>query len=54
MAIENAELMQECSPEHMHIGTVILKYDKETEEEGKQKRVKMKSKVGTKRDVQTT
>ena len=33
--------MRECSPEHSRSGTVRLGYDKETEEEGKQKRVKM-------------
>ena len=40
MAIENVELMHECSPKHFYKGTVRLQ-DKETEKEVKQKRVKM-------------
>ena len=49
MAIDNLELMRECSPEHLHMGTAKFKWDKETEEEGKQKRVKIeKNIVGTK------
>ena len=40
MAIENMELMRECSPEHLSMGTARLKCDKETEEEGKQKKSK--------------
>ena len=50
MAIENVELMQECSPERFFMETVRLKTDKKTEEEGKQKRVKMKKRtVSTKK-----
>ena len=37
MAIENEELMHECSPEHLRMGTARWKEDKETEEEGKNK-----------------
>ena len=40
--------MHECGPRHLRMETVRLKYDKETEEEGKQKSVKMeRSTVGT-------
>ena len=35
MAIENGELMQDCSLEHLRMGTARLKNDNETEEEGK-------------------
>ena len=35
MAIENEELMHECFHEHSGMGTVRIKKDKETEEEGK-------------------
>ena len=35
MAIGNVELMQECFPKHMRMGTTRMKYDKETDEEGK-------------------
>ena len=35
MSIENEELMHECPPEHLRMGTARWKYDKETEEEGK-------------------
>ena len=41
MAIENVELMQECSSQHLHMETVRLKSNKETGKECKQKRVKM-------------
>ena len=48
MAIEKAQLTHECFPKHSLMGTAGMKKDKETEEEGKQKRMKMKkSKVGT-------
>ena len=50
MPIENVELMllvtHKCSLSHFGMGTVRFK-DKEAEEEGKQKRVKMEiSKIG--------
>ena len=35
MAIGNVELMHECFPEHSRKGTARMKYDKETDEEGK-------------------
>ena len=35
MAMENVELMHECCPQHMVIGKLKIKYDKETDEEGK-------------------
>ena len=35
MAIGNVELMHECFPKHLRMGTVRMKYDKETEEEGR-------------------
>ena len=35
MAIENAELMQECFLKLSHMGTARMKEDKETEEKGK-------------------
>ena len=41
MAIGNVELMHECSPEHLGMGTVRSDINKETQEEGKQKRVQM-------------
>ena len=39
MAIENVELMHECCPQHLPMGTARTKKDKETDGEGKQKRV---------------
>ena len=39
MAIENGELMRECSPEHLRMGTARLKYHNETEEEGKKRKI---------------
>ena len=49
MAIGNRELMQECFPEHSRMGTVRMKKDKETDEEGKQRGVSMeRSKAGKK------
>ena len=38
MAIENVELMQECCAQQLHMRTAIIKEDKETVEEGKQKK----------------
>ena len=38
MAIGNGALMQECFPKHSCMDATIMKYDKETEEEGKTKR----------------
>ena len=48
MAIGNVELIHECLPKHLCMGTVTMKYDKETQE-GKNRGVSMeRSKVGTK------
>ena len=48
MAIEKVELMHECFPKHLCMGTARTK-DKEIEKECKQKKMKMeRSKVGTK------
>ena len=47
MAIGKLELMHVCFPKHMRMGTAGMTEDKETKE-GKQKRVKMESKVGPK------
>ena len=44
------ELVHECSLEHLRMGTLRLKYDTETEDEGKHKRVKMESTAGTKKN----
>ena len=41
MAIENGELMHECFPKHLRMGTARMNEDKETEEDDKQKLVKM-------------
>ena len=49
MALGNRELMQECFPKHSLMGNERMKYDKETDEEGKKRDVSMeKSKAGTK------
>ena len=40
MALENVKFMHECSPEHLSMETVQLKYDKKIEEEINHKRVK--------------
>ena len=34
MVISNVELMHECFPKHSNMGTVRIKKDKETQEEG--------------------
>ena len=38
-AIGNVELMHECFPKHSHRGTTRMKYDNETQGEGKKRRV---------------
>ena len=55
MAIGNEELMHECFPKHLHMGTARMKQDKERDEGGKKIGVSMeRSKAGTiKKDVQT-
>ena len=49
MVLENVELMHEYFPKHLYMGTVRLKKDKETEEEGKQKRVKSERSTASKK-----
>ena len=53
MAIGNGELMQECFPKHLRMGTTRMKYDKETDEEGKKRSVSMESRAKTKKFVPT-
>ena len=54
MSIGNGEFMQECFPKHSCMGTARMKYDNETDEEGKKRGVSMeKSKAGTKKEVPT-
>ena len=48
MAIENVQLVNDRFPKHLGIGTTRTKEDRETEEEDKQKRVKIGRKMGTK------
>ena len=49
MARENVERMYECFPKHLRMGTARLKYEKETDEDGKKRGLSMKkSKTGTK------
>ena len=48
MDIGNGELMQECFPKHSSVGTVRMKYDKQTKKV--RSRVSMeRSKAGTKK-----
>ena len=35
MAIENGELMHECFPKHLRMGTARMKEDNETDEDGR-------------------
>ena len=49
MAIRNWELMHECFPKHLRMGTARLKYDNGTDEDDKMRGVSMeKSKASTK------
>ena len=41
VAIGNEDLPHECFRKHSHMGTASMKLDKDTEEEGKKKRVNM-------------
>ena len=41
MAIVNVELIHNCFPNHSSMGTARMKYDKDTEKEGKQRRMNM-------------
>ena len=43
MAIGNGELMHECFPKHLCMGTARLKKDNETQEEGKNRRMNVES-----------
>ena len=56
MAIGNVELMHGCFPKYSRMGTAIMKYDKETDWEGKKSGVcRERSKTGTKAEgVPTT
>ena len=46
------ELLQECFPKHSLMGTARLKYEQETDEEGKKRGVRMeRNKAGTKKEV---
>ena len=48
MAIENVKLMHECFSEHLPMGIARIENDKNTEEEGKTRRVNMeRSTAGT-------
>ena len=50
MAIGYGELIQECFPKHSRMGTAWMKYDKETDEEGKKRGLSMeRRKPGTKK-----
>ena len=41
MAIGNVELMHECLPKHLRMGTALMKYDVDTEGEGTKRSVNM-------------
>ena len=46
--------MHECFPKHSSMETARMKYDKETDEEGKKRGVSMeRSKAGTKKKIST-
>ena len=50
MAIGNRELMHECFPKHLCMGTARMKSDKKTDEEDKKRGVSMeRSKADTKK-----
>ena len=50
MAIGNGELMHECFPKHLRMGTARIKQDKETDEDGKKRGVRMeRGKADTKK-----
>ena len=52
MVIGNGELMHECFPKHLRMGTARMKYDKETDEDGKTRGVSMeRSRAGTKKRI---
>ena len=43
MDFKNMDLMHECFPKHLRLGTARMKEDKQTEEEDKLERVKMET-----------
>ena len=47
--ISMVNLMQECSPKHLHMGTARMKEGDQTEEKDKHKIVNIESKVDTKK-----
>ena len=50
MAIGNVKLMHECFSKRLRMGTVRMKQDKETEEEGKKRKANMiRSNASTKK-----
>ena len=55
MAIVHGGLMQECFPKHWRMGTARTKYDKETDEYGKKRgvRVLKEAKRARKKEVPT-
>ena len=54
MAIEVRELMHVCFPKYSRMGTARMKYDNETDKDGKKRGVSMEgSKAGTKKEVPT-
>ena len=44
MAVGHVELMHECFPKHSGMGTAKMKWDNETEKDGKKRGVSMKKK----------
>ena len=54
MAIGNMELMRECFPKHLRIGTARTKSYKDTDEDGKREAlVRKEAKRARKKEVQT-
>ena len=53
MATGTVQLMHECSPEPLRMEAARQKQDKETEEEGNQKRVNMERSTSCKKNVLT-
>ena len=49
MTIGNEELMHECFPKHLRMGTARLKYDREREDDKKRCVSMERSKAGTKK-----
>ena len=54
MAIRNWELMHECFPKHLRMGTARMRENKETDEKGKKRAVCIeRTKAGMKKKVPT-